>query len=253
MLKRSIILLLFLTIFSSCSTRKEILYLQDIDSQNNSQINYTESEIQPNDVLSINVVALNTETSEPYNLQSNNQGGGGGQMLQLQGYLVTPDYMINLPILGEVSVKGKTTRQLSTYITNLLEDGGHLINPTVNVRLLNAKITILGEVGSPGTIEFMEQNLTLLQALGYAGGLTINGVREDIVIIRDDAGVKKVSHIDITSSDWMDGPFYFVKPNDTIIVNPNGPEVKRAGYIPSLTGLISLVTLTLTLTILLTN
>jgi len=253
MLHRSIILIFSIIVFSSCSTRKEILYLQDIDSQNNSQINYTESEIQPNDVLSINIVALNVETSEPYNLQNNNNQAGGGQMLQLQGYLVTPDYTINLPVLGEISVKGKTTRELSNIIKNVLEDGGHLINPTVNVRLLNAKITILGEVNLPGTIEFTEQNLTLLQALGYAGGLTINGVREDIIIIRDDVGVKKISHIDITTSDWMNGPFYFVKPNDTIIVNPNGPEVKRAGYIPDLAGLISLVTLSLTLTILLTN
>jgi polysaccharide export outer membrane protein len=242
-------------LLSSCATKKEILYLQDIDQRNNAPVLYTESEIQPNDLLSIMVVTVNPETAQPYNLQNNNQGGGGGggQMLQLQGYLVAPDYTINFPILGQLSVANMTTRQLADDIKARLETGGHLINPTVNVRLMNGKITVLGAVRSPGTINFTEQNITLLQAIGLAGDLSINGVREDVVLIRDEKGVQQITHIDLTKSDWMNGPYYFVRPNDVIIVNQNGPEVKRAGYIPNLGALLGFISAGITLTFLLTR
>ncbi len=249
-------LVFLLVLLSACATKKDILYLQDIDSQNNAPVVYTESEIQPNDVLRINVVTLNKESSEPYNVQINATGGGGGggaQMIQLQGYLVAPDNTINFPILGIISVANKTTRQLADYLKQRLEDEDHLINPSVDVRLLNGKITVLGAVNSPGTITFTEQNITLLQALGYAGDLNINGVREDIVVIRDEKGVKQITHIDLTQSDWMNGPYYFVRPNDVIYVKQNGPEVKKSGYIPNLGALLGFISAGITLTFLLTR
>ena len=247
--------MILLAVLTGCATKKEILYLQDIDTRDRAKVVYTESEIQPNDLLSIMVVTVNPEAAQPYNIQANNQGGGGmgGQMMQLQGYLVAPDYTINFPILGTLSVANMTTRQLADDIKLRLEEGNHLINPTVNVRLMNGKITVLGAVNSPGTITFTEQNITLLQALGLAGDLSINGVREDVVVIRDEKGVQQITHIDLTKSDWMSTPYYFVRPNDVIIVNQNGPEVKRAGYIPSLPALFGFMTAAITLTLLLTR
>ena len=254
MLKRLVVLgLVMLSL--SCASKKEILYFQDIDRQNDTKVVFTETLIQPNDMLRIDVVALSPEAAEPYNLQNNNQagGGGGGQMMQLQGYLVAPDYTITFPILGRISVKNKTTRQLEDDLTQRLEATNQLVAPTVNVRLLNAKFTVLGEVANPGTHTFMEQNVTLFQALGIAGGLTINGVREDVVIMRMEEGVKQVTHIDLTKTDYMDGPFAFIRPNDLIIVNPNGPAVKRAGYITSPSALIGIISGAIALTVLLTR
>ena len=247
--------MILLAVLTGCATKKEILYLQDIDTRDRAKVVYTESEIQPNDLLSIMVVTVNPEAAQPYNIQANNQGGGGmgGQMMQLQGYLVAPDYTINFPILGTLSVANMTTRQLADDIKLRLEEGNHLINPTVNVRLMNGKITVLGAVNSPGTITFTEQNITLLQALGLAGDLSINGVREDVVVIRDEKGVQQITHIDLTKSDWMSTPYYFVRPNDVIIVNQNGPEVKKAGYIPNLGALLGFVSFGITLTLLLTR
>ena len=97
------------------------------------------------------------------------------QVMQLEGYLVDSKNMINFPVLGTISTLNLTTQNLAELIKTELVERGHLTDPNVIVRLLNAKVTILGEVNTPGTYNFTEQNITLLQALGYAGDLTING------------------------------------------------------------------------------
>ena len=173
--------------------------------------------------------------------------------MQLDGYLVSEDLTINFPILGVLSVADKTTQQFAIYLKALLVDGGHLKNPTVDVRLVNAKVTVLGQVNQPGTFSFTEQNVTLLQALGYAGDLTINGKREDVKIIRYENGIQQIAHIDLTSADWLNGPFNFVKPNDTIIVDPNNPKVKSAGFVGNVGTLISVVSILFTTIVLITK
>ena len=239
---------------SACVSKKEILYLQDVDAYANDKITYTNSKMQPNDVLQIDVSALILESAIPYNRQNiNGVVGQSRELMELQGYLVSEDLTINFPILGVLSVQDKTTQEFAVHLKHLLETGGHLKSPTVNVRLLNAKVTILGEVKAPGTFTFTEQNITLLQALGYAGDLTINGKREDILVMRDEQGVRQITHIDLTTAEWLESPYYFVKPNDVIVVNQNNPKVKTAGYIPSLTALLGVMTVSITLVLLLTN
>ena len=251
---RSLFIIVCCYFLSSCVSKKEILYLQDVDAYATNQITYTNAEIQPNDALRIDVSALNPGSAIPYNKPSNGEGGGGGlQLLQLEGYLVSEDLTINFPILGVLSVKAKTTQEFALHLRQLLETGGHLKSPTVDVRLLNAKVTILGEVNDPGTYNFTEQNISLLQAIGYAGDLTINGKRDDILVMRDELGVRQIAHIDLTSANWIESPYYFIKPNDVIVVNPNNPKVKTAGYIPSLPALLGVMTVSISLLILLTN
>ena len=130
---------------------------------------------------------------------------------------------------------------------------GFLKNPVVVCRLLNAKFTVLGEVKSPGTYTFFENNLTLLQALGLAGDLTINGIRKKVTIIRTENGVQTYGTIDLTKSDWFKSPFYFVKPNDVIIVDPNTAKVKSAGIINNPGNFISILSVILTSIILIRN
>lgn len=253
-MKVRVLVILMLIIGSSCASRKDILYLQDAGTNNTSDITYQEVKIQPNDILKITVESLIPEAAIAYN--SGNQGQAGGnsvELMQLNGYLVSNEGHINYPILGKISVINLTTQEIENKIKSLLIDGGHLKNPRINARLLNAKITILGEVNSPGTYTFTEQNITILQALGYAGDLTINGKRDDIIITRDVDGVRKISHIDLTSTDFMNSEFYYIKPNDNIIVNQNDPRVKQSGYIGNVGTVLSVVSFALTLTILLTK
>lgn len=242
-------------LFTSCVSNKEILYFQDADSYKLTDIVYTENTIQPNDILSVNISAAAPETAIPYN---RNAGSGvinntSLEVLKLQGYMVSSEGVITIPVLGTVVVKGQTITELEKSISSLLEMGGHLLDPVVSVRLLNAKVTVLGEVKIPGTFGFTEQNLSVPQALGYAGDLTINGRRDEIILIRELDGKRKFSHIDLTTADWMDNPEYNIKPNDVLVVQPNRAKVKTAGYVGNVTTIVAIASLLLSATILLTR
>ncbi|TXD83385.1 polysaccharide export protein [Subsaximicrobium wynnwilliamsii] len=249
-----VIMLLVGTLLSSCASKKEILYLQDASKFDNSELSYGTTKIQPNDILRITVGALIEETAIPFNRSAGGQGGGGGiELIQLEGYLVTNENSISFPQLGSISTKDKTVLELEEYIKQMLESKGLLKAPTVNVRLLNAKVTILGEINSPGVYTFTEQNITLLQAIGYAGDLTINGKREDIKIIRELDGNRQIGTVDLTSGDFLNSDFYHVKPNDVIVVNPNDPRVKSAGFIGNVGTLLSVVSILFTTIVLITR
>lgn len=227
--------------------------MQDAERYDNKAITYANAPILPNDVLRINVNALIPESTIPYNKVSNNTGNASVNVMQLDGYLVSENLTINFPVLGVLSVAEMTTQEFAMYLKNKLESEGHLKNPSVDVRLVNAKVTILGEVKQPGTFNFTEQNITLLQALGYAGDLTINGKRDDILIMRDDNGIRKISHIDLTASDWLESEFYYLKPNDMIVVNQNGPKVKSAGFVGNVGTFLSVFSIILTTVVLITK
>jgi polysaccharide export outer membrane protein len=173
-------------------------------------------------------------------------------LLQLEGYLVSSNYTINFPVLGMLDVKGSAL-ELEKKITKLLLDGGHLVSPTVSVRLLNGKFTVLGEVSAPGTFSFLEKNLTLLQALGYAGDLTISGKRKNITLIREINGIRSVKKLDITSKDILNNSAYYIRNNDVIIVNPNYNRIKSAGFIGNPQSISSISSILLSITLLIIN
>ena len=252
LLKLTIIALFI--VLQSCVSKKEMLYLQDLESYNNTDVTFTNHTIQVDDILKISVGALMPEAALPYN----NATGGSVvanniDVMKLDGYLVSQTMTINFPVLGELSVKEKTTKDLENDIKKLLVDGGYLINPNVTVRLLNAKVTILGEVKIPGTFSFTENNISLLQALGLAGDLTINGSRKDVVVLRSIDGVQTTTRINLTSANFLSGPYQMVKPNDVIVVNPNSAKLKTAGYVGNVSTILGITSLLLSSIILLTR
>ena len=246
--------LILLILLQSCVSKKEMLYLQDIASFNNTEVTYNNHTIQVDDILKISVGALIPEAVLPYN---NITAGGvvanNIDVIRLDGYLVSQNSTINFPVLGELSVKDKTTQDLENDIKKQLVDGGYLINPNVSVRLLNAKVTILGEVQRPGTYSFTENNISLLQALGLAGDLTINGSREDMVVLRYLDGLQTTERINLTSANFLSGPYQMVKPNDVIVVNPNSAKLKTAGYVGNVSTILGITSLLLSSIILLTR
>lgn len=244
-------------LLNSCASKKQIIYLQDIDAYNNSSVVLPDNTIQANDILSVQVSsATDIEAAEPYNKQNagNNMMGGAGMQgnLQMQGYLVTKDLTIKLPVLGEVSLAGQTLKEFERALEQRLIDEGHLTAPTVMVTLLNAKFTTLGEMGT-GTHYFNENNITILQAIGQAGDLNIQGKRNDIVVIREVDGVRQVGHVDLTAANLLESPYYFIKPNDVIYVKPNDVRVRSAGFITGPTALIGFLTLLVTTVLLFRN
>ena len=238
----------------SCVSKKQMLYLQDLASYNNTEVAFTNRNLQVDDILKITVGALMQQAALPYNkVGANNITENNIDIIKLNGYLVSQNSTINFPVLGELSVKEKTTKDLENDIKKLLVDGGFLINPNVTVRLLNAKVTILGEVKMPGTFSFTENNISLLQALGLAGDLTINGSREDVVVLRYVDGLQTTERINLTSASFLSGAYQMVKPNDVIVVNPNSAKLKTAGYVGNVSTILGITSLLLSSIILLTR
>jgi polysaccharide biosynthesis/export protein len=241
----------FLLFLSSCVSKKDLLYLQDIQAYNNSEVISSKNNLQENDILKIDIGSEEASASIPYNrAKSVNNFGNSLDLLQINGYLVSSKKTINFPILGEISVADKTTEDLEQYLKELLESKGYLINPTVRVRLLNSKVTILGEVKKPGTYTFTEKNISLLQALGLAGDLTIEGSRKNVIVIRESNGQRTTKNLDLTSAAWLSGIYQNIQPNDVIIVNPNRKKIKSAGLIGNISTALSIASILLSTIIL---
>ena len=244
-------------ILASCSTKNQLIYLKDFDKQNTySKTDYSvlNNNIEVGDILKIDVQTIVPEAAIPYNKISTRQTQSQNlDLLKLEGYLVDDFKMINYPVLGKISVEGLSENQLESKITQLLLDGNHLTNPTVKVRRVNSKFTVLGEVRSPGTYSYFDKNLNIFQALGFAGDLTIDGKRKDITLIREENGNREVYKIELTKAELLNRPIYYIKNNDVLIVNPSFSKVKSAGFIGSPASVASIASLLLSITLLITN
>lgn len=245
------VLLLSILIIYSCVSKKQILYMQDINEKYISEVTLSNYTLQKNDILKIDVTSLETKASIPYNkVSAAGMVGNSVDLMQLTGYLVSSNKTINFPVLGLISVADKTLEDLENDLKNRLENEGHLINPIVSVRLLNAKVTILGEVKSPGTYTFTEKNISLLQAIGLAGDLTIDGNRNDIILIRESDGERTTTKLDITSASFLNSSFQNIQPNDVIIVNQNSKKISSAGLVGNISTVLSIASILLSTIIL---
>lgn len=239
-------LIFFCITLLSCSSKKDILYYQDIDNREFTSIESINShpKIQINDILNISTAALNPESVLPFsfNTGENNRGQAVQiQLLKLTGYLVNSEGEINFPQLGKIKVEGKNTQEIQEILEEKLSV--YIKNPTVNVRIINYKFTVQGEVRQPGTFEIIEENMTLPQALGMAGDLTINGRRDNVLVYRQEGEKREVRRIDLTQTDWMNTDYFFVKPNDIIYVEPNNPKVKSAGFVGNVGTVLSVISI----------
>ena len=254
-MRKSIFIIVSFLMISSCTSKRNITYLDTIDKYTETDIIKQKilPKIRVDDVLRIEVRSMIPEAAIVYNrVPQQTNAPQNINLLQLEGYSVSSDYTINFPVLGVLNVTG-TTLELEKEIAEKLLEGGHLVNPTISVRLLNGKFTVLGEVAKAGTYTFLETNLTLLQALGYAGDLTISGKRNNITLIREVDGIRSATKLDITSKDILDNPAYYIRNNDVIIVNPNFNRIKSAGFIGSPQSIASISSILLSITLLIIN
>ncbi|MEJ7675679.1 MAG: polysaccharide biosynthesis/export family protein [Chitinophagaceae bacterium] len=164
------------------------------------------------------------------------------------GYLVNIDGFIQLPILGNVKAAGLTKKQLKDNLTNSILEKKLLLDPIVNIRHLNYEVTVIGEVNRPTVITVPSERISLVKALGLAGDLTIYGKRDNVLLIREEEGKKRIRRIDLSSSNFLLSPYYYLKPNDVVYVEPNKAKVASASrtqlLIPTfLSGLSIIVTL----------
>ncbi|MEO8819559.1 MAG: polysaccharide biosynthesis/export family protein [Ginsengibacter sp.] len=241
---------LFIT---SCANTKKITYFNNV-SNATFKGNDVEKQtpLEPSDILSITVSSANAEASQPFNLQNNNISRATtvtGSNNESGGYLVNANGTIDLPILGSVQAAGLTKEQLKNNITNLILSKKLLVDPIVDIRYLNYEVTVLGEVAKPTVITVPNEKISLLKALGLAGDLTIYGKRDNVLLIREENGEKITRHIDLNSSDFFNSPYYYLRPNDVIYVQPNATKAATASrstqFLPIVFSALSVIAIVL--------
>ena len=169
----------------------------------------------------------------------------------IDGYKVADDGSINLPLIGKVIVSNLTVNQAADKITEELSKS--IIKPIVNVRLLNYKVSVLGEVNKPGTFKIYDPKINIIQALGLAGDITIYGKKNDIKLIREINGNFITTKIDITKTDFINSDFYYLKNNDAIYVEPSFAKIKNSGYIGQISNVATVFSLIMSIIILSQN
>lgn len=254
-MKKPLILVLSILFLSSCSTREEIVYFQNLDKLDDMEaIEQFEPRIEINDVLQIDVSSLNEEVVEPFRMntdrRSGSGGGGNNQNSRSYGYLVDADGTIKFPVLGKIDVEKMTRRELEDHLSDLLKE--YVTDVVVRVRIINFKVTVLGETGS-SVIQIPDERVTIPEIIAMAGDITYDGKRQNILVIRDYEGKKIYGRVDITDADVFQNPFYFLKQNDIVYVEPTYRKVKSAGFITSWQGLVSILTTAVSLIILFTR
>lgn len=246
--------ILFL-VFLSCASRKDVAYLQTELSKNSSNdgskgLSY-EIFLQPDDMLQIMVSAENPEVAAPFNLKSEPVEGAMSGQNQGEGYLIDKNGEINFPQIGKIKLGGLTRLEAIDKIKTLLQ--GYITNPFVHIKVLNFKVSVLGEVKNPGVFPVNGERITLLEALSISGDMTIYGKRKEVLLIRETNGVKTINKVDITSSDFVNSPNYYLTQNDIVYVEPNKTRVNSSVVGPNVGIWISGLSLAITIIALITR
>lgn len=216
--------------FISCGTQKNVppYYLDKAtDTTIKAQVTMPELKIQKNDLLSIQVYSASTrpEVDQLYNLPQS-EGAGG---LNAGGFLVDASGNIEYPRLGTIHAEGLTKLELANSIKQkLIEPVELLKNPSVIIRFLNYKITVLGQVGREGLVTIPGEKVTILEAIGLAGGITDFGKKDQVKIIRETDGQREIGYVDLSSNKLFESPYYNLVQNDVIIVEPTKKKAKMA-------------------------
>lgn len=238
----------------SCATPKNVKYFMDVpDSSATKQIEqaiYKTPLIQVDDILQVTIQTLDPGTTALLNQQSAAtwptyapQGTSSIPGNNISGYLVDKDGNIVLPLIGKMNVKGKSTEDVRTLVTE--KAAQFYKDPVVNVRFVNFKITVLGEVARPSTYVMPNEKVTLLDALGMAGDLTIFGKRENVLLIREKDGKKEFVRFNLNNTNLFASPYYYLQQGDVVYVEPNKSKVVStdAARLRNITIFSSVVTL----------
>lgn len=214
-------------VFTSCQPSKKVhearLYLQGIDSSVATQVMPPEPVVQKGELLSITVFSDDADASAPFNQQQTNAGivnssTDGSNTGQGKGYLVDAQGNFNFQGLGLIHAAGLTKMQLKSYLEQKLDT--FLKHPYVDIRFLNKRVTILGEVAKPGVINIPEDRLTILDAIALSGDITNFGRRDNILIVREENGKRSTGRIDVKRPDIYKSAFFYLQAGDMVYIEP---------------------------------
>ena len=223
------VLLLMVVAASGCVTKRSLTYLRDVtpesaDSINKSFVPSAEITIKPADALTIFISALDPDAVAPYNLPTVTFNDPTSTVVRttpmLLTYRVDEEGYIEMPVLGKLHVAGLVRAEAENLIKSALEK--QVLNPMVQVNLVSAKVSVLGEVAHPGTVSISNGRLTVLEALAAAGDMTPYGRRDNLLITREVNGKMEFARLDLTKDNLLTSPYYYLQQNDVIYVSPNG-------------------------------
>ncbi|WP_036384330.1 polysaccharide biosynthesis/export family protein [Muricauda sp. MAR_2010_75] len=228
---------------TSCASRKDVVYFQN---SNNFETLVDKNTFSPkfkvDDLVGIHISTLNPEASVPFNLFRGSQEDG--MRPEQVDYLVDQDGEIDFPVIGKIKIAGLSPEEVRVLLREKLSD--YLKDPIINIRLRNFTVTVLGDVNNPGTYRVEGERITLLEAIGLAGDLTIKGRRDNVMVIRDFDGTKVYTKVDLTDKEVLNSPVYYLTQNDVVYIEPNKSAVtassldNRAGlYVSIISTLIT--------------
>jgi polysaccharide export outer membrane protein len=248
-------LLIFFTsiVLFSCVPRKRLVYLQDIDNQKSYEISMRyEPTLQPDDLLNVIISAENPEVTLPFNLpQIQGNYGLNESQSNIKTYLIDSDGFIEFPVVGKMKLGGLTRSQAIGLLKEKISF--YITNPSVNLRIMNFKISVLGQVVKPGSFAIPSERITFLEALSLAGDLGVYGKRNNILVIHEQEGKKTYTRIDLTKTDILSLENYYLSQNDIIYVEPNKTFINSSAVGPNITVILTGITVLTTILILLKN
>ena len=235
--KRNLWLMMLPFLLVACQSYKKVPYFQDVDvvNQAEQQEKLYDARIMPKDLLTIVVSCTNPELAVPFNLTVASNAGMAVSSSSnvtaqptLQTYLVDNDGDINFPVLGELKLGGLTKREAEQLIIDKLKPYMKEI-PIVTVRMVNYKISVIGEVARPGTFTISNEKVNLLEALAMAGDMTVYGLRDNVKLIREDAnGKQQIVTLNLNNAETILSPYYWLQQNDIVYVTPNKAKARNS-------------------------
>lgn len=251
-----IILCVALLAFSSCSKKTtELPYFTNIDEVDISSTSDYNIKIEPGDELFIQVSSTVPGASAPYNLPVATPSRSGTEKSFEQGkvltYTVDNNGEINFPVLGKIKVQGLTLDELTEKLTSLIS--ADVTDPTVTIEMMNFVVNVGGEVLRPGRIGVNSRRFSILDALAQVGDLTQYGKRESVLIIREENGKRTHARLNLNDANVLNSPYFFLKQNDYIYVEPNEIKSDNARYNSSLSQRLQIGSIILTTVSLITS
>jgi len=238
----SVLVLLLASV--SCVNTKKATYFSDQKTGSFDAPVIPKLVIQNNDLLSISVSSLNPEASAVFNQPNNAPTNNATTTASATGYLVDGDGNVQFPFLGAVKASGLTKDELKDKIIKSLVEKKLLVDPIITIRFLNFKVTVLGEVAHPTVVTVPSERISLLEAIGLAGDLTIYAQRDNVLVIRDEDGRKVTHRLNLNSTELFTSPYYYLKTNDVVYVEPNKSKVATTSrsmqWIPIVLSALSL-------------
>jgi len=234
-----------------CTHKKNLIYFQG--TLNNGEIKSYNPVLSKDDILSVIVMDLDPEAVKPFNIpltqMSQNIGGYSVGASPPPGYLIDSDGFIDFPVIGKVKVAGLSRSAAIDTLKKQLKP--YLPHPSILLRILNYKITVLGEVRNPGTFTIPNERVTLPEALGIAGDLLITGERKNVLVVREVDGKRTETRVDLTSKELFSSPVYYLAQNDVVYVEPNRAKINSSVVNASNISLaVSMISLLITMVIL---